>query len=54
MAIVKPFKAIRPTKDKAFFVASRSYEEYSKEETKSDIAVQPVLVFAHHQPRVQV
>lgn len=41
MARVKPFKAIRPTKDKASFVASRSYEEYSKEELKSQLKFNP-------------
>ncbi len=32
MAIIKPFNAIRPAKDKVSLVASRSYEEYSKKE----------------------
>jgi uncharacterized protein (DUF1015 family) len=32
MAVIKPFKAIRPAKDKVSFVSSRSYEEYSKKE----------------------
>ncbi|WP_318345400.1 DUF1015 domain-containing protein [Flagellimonas baculiformis] len=32
MATIRPFRAIRPTKDKAFFVASRSYEEYGPDE----------------------
>jgi uncharacterized protein (DUF1015 family) len=32
MAVIRPFKAIRPAKDKVSFVASRSYEEYSKKE----------------------
>lgn len=41
MALVKPFKAIRPTKDKASFVASRSYEEYSKDELKSQLEYNP-------------
>lgn len=41
MAIVKPFKAIRPTRDKAAFVASRSYEEYSKNELKSVLKYNP-------------
>ncbi|MEC7263417.1 MAG: DUF1015 domain-containing protein [Bacteroidota bacterium] len=41
MAIVKPFKAIRPTKDKAFFVASRSYEEYSPEELQAVLQFNP-------------
>ena len=31
MASVQPFKAIRPTRDKANLVASRSYLSYSDE-----------------------
>jgi uncharacterized protein (DUF1015 family) len=46
MALVKPFKAIRPTKDKVSFVASRSYEEYSKDELKSVLKYNP-LSFLH-------
>lgn len=41
MATIKPFKAIRPTKDKAFYVASRSYEEYSKEELQAVLQYNP-------------
>ncbi|TXN35465.1 DUF1015 domain-containing protein [Flagellimonas hymeniacidonis] len=41
MAQIKPFKAIRPTKDKAAFVASRSYEEYSKNELKAVLKYNP-------------
>lgn len=41
MALVKPFKAIRPTKDKVSFVASRSYEEYPKDELKSVLKYNP-------------
>ncbi len=41
MAQIKPFKAIRPTKDKAAFVASRSYEEYSKSELKAVLKYNP-------------
>lgn len=41
MALIQPFKAIRPTPDKAAFVASRSYEEYSKEELKSVLKYNP-------------
>ncbi|SDQ69713.1 DUF1015 domain-containing protein [Flagellimonas zhangzhouensis] len=41
MATVKPFKAIRPTKDKAFYVASRSYEEYSKDELQAVLKYNP-------------
>jgi len=32
MAIIKPFKAIRPVKDKAHLVASRSYDVLNSEE----------------------
>lgn len=41
MALIKPFKAIRPTKDKVAFVATRSYEEYSKDERKSVLKYNP-------------
>lgn len=41
MAIVKPFKAIRPAKDKAALVASRSYQEYSKKERKGILSLNP-------------
>lgn len=41
MAVIKPFKAIRPTKEKVAFVASRSYEEYSKEELQAILKYNP-------------
>lgn len=41
MATIKPFKAIRPVQDKVTFVASRSYEEYSKKELKSILNYNP-------------
>ncbi|WP_222984374.1 DUF1015 domain-containing protein [Flagellimonas meishanensis] len=41
MAHIKPFKAIRPAKDKVSFVASKSYEEYSKNELKSILRYNP-------------
>lgn len=41
MAVVKPFKAIRPTKDKAPFVVSRSYEKYPKKELRSILEFNP-------------
>ncbi|MCL6265682.1 DUF1015 domain-containing protein [Flagellimonas myxillae] len=41
MAVIKPFKAIRPTEDKASFVATRSYEEYAKDELKSVLKYNP-------------
>jgi len=41
MSIVKPFKAIRPAPDKVAHVASRSYEDYSKEELKANLKFNP-------------
>ena len=41
MALVKPFKAIRPATDKVSHVASRSYEDYSKEELKAILKFNP-------------
>ena len=41
MANIRPFKAIRPTKDKVAYVASRSYEEYSKEELEATLRYNP-------------
>ena len=41
MAIVKPFKAIRPAKDKVAFVASKSYQEYSKKELQATLNFNP-------------
>ncbi len=41
MAIIKPFKAIRPTRDKVASVASRSYEEYPKKELEATLRYNP-------------
>lgn len=41
MAQIKPFKAIRPAKDKVAFVASRSYQEYPKKELNAELAFNP-------------
>ncbi|MEM1339169.1 MAG: DUF1015 domain-containing protein [Bacteroidota bacterium] len=41
MAIVKPFRAIRPAKDKAPFVSSRSYEEYDAKELNYHLEYNP-------------
>lgn len=41
MAIIKPFKAIRPAKDKAPFVVSRSYQEYSRRELNAVLEFNP-------------
>src|SRR6056297_36004 len=41
MAIVKPFRAIRPTKDKAPFVVSRSYQSYSAKELSANLEFNP-------------
>ncbi|MFH6604176.1 DUF1015 domain-containing protein [Maribacter algicola] len=41
MAVVRPFKAIRPKNDKASFVVSRSYEDYSKKELNATLKFNP-------------
>ena len=41
MAIIKPFKAVRPTKDKVAFVTSRSYQEYSDKELEAVLSFNP-------------
>ena len=46
MAIIRPFKAIRPTRDKANLVASRSYLSYSEETLKEKLEHNP-FTFLH-------
>ena len=41
MSIVKPFKAVRPTADKAHLVASRSYVSYTKPQLRSKLHENP-------------
>lgn len=41
MAIIKPFKAIRPTRDKAALATSRSYDVYTENELKSVLNYNP-------------
>lgn len=41
MAIIKPFKAVRPTKDKVTFVSSKSYEEYTSNELEATLKFNP-------------
>ena len=41
MAIVKPFQAVRATRDKVALVSSRSYEAYSTEELASQLDFNP-------------
>ncbi|MGS2739557.1 DUF1015 domain-containing protein [Sinomicrobium sp. M5D2P17] len=41
MAVVQPFRAVRPTKDKVGLVASRSYESYSKKEREARLKYNP-------------
>ncbi|OQD43364.1 hypothetical protein BUL40_05920 [Croceivirga radicis] len=41
MATIKPFRAVRPVKDKVALVASRSYEEYSEDELQCTLAHNP-------------
>ena len=46
MAIIKGFKAIRPTRDKAYLVASRSYVTYSEETLREKLLNNP-YTFLH-------
>lgn len=41
MAVIKPFKAIRPVKDKVGFVVSRSYQDYSRRELNAVLEYNP-------------
>ncbi len=41
MAIIKPFKAIRPTKDKVANVVSKSYPSYSRKQLNAELAFNP-------------
>ncbi len=41
MAIIKPFRAIRPMRDKAALATSRSYDAYSKKEIKAVLNFNP-------------
>jgi len=41
MAVIRPFKAVRPTKDKVAFVSSRSYQEYSDDELAASLSFNP-------------
>lgn len=41
MAIVKPFTAVRPTRDKVALVTTRSYEVYPKKELKTLLKLNP-------------
>ena len=46
MAIVKPFKAVRATRDKVAMVSSKSYEIYTSEMLVSKLAFNP-YTFLH-------
>ena len=46
MAIVKPFKAVRPHRDKVSLVSSKSYEFYTREMLDSKLAFNP-YTFLH-------
>ncbi len=41
MAVIKPFKAVRPTKDKIAHVTSRSYLAYAQEELEATLRYNP-------------
>lgn len=46
MATIKPFKAVRPTRDKVALVSSKSYETYPEDELNSKLAYNP-FTFLH-------
>ena len=46
MAVIVPFKAVRPTSDKVSLVTSRSYEDYSSAELAAQLEFNP-LSFLH-------
>ena len=46
MATIRPFKAIRPPRDKAHLLASRSYVSYSDETLKEKLGNNP-YTFLH-------
>ncbi|VAW77290.1 FIG00651808: hypothetical protein, partial [hydrothermal vent metagenome] len=41
MAIIKPFRAVRPTRDKVALVTSRSFDIYDKKELKIILKLNP-------------
>ncbi|RAV29257.1 DUF1015 domain-containing protein [Sinomicrobium soli] len=41
MALIQPFRAVRPSRDKVGLVASRSYESYSKKEREARLRYNP-------------
>jgi len=41
LALVKPFKAVRPTRDKVALVTTRSYDIYTKKELKTILNINP-------------
>ncbi|TRZ45383.1 DUF1015 domain-containing protein [Robertkochia solimangrovi] len=41
MTRIRPFKAVRPEKDKVALVVSRSYEDYSREELEATLSFNP-------------
>ena len=45
MITIKPFKAVRPTRDKAYLVATRSYVSYTKEELEYKLDTNPYTFF---------
>lgn len=45
MITVKPFKAVRPTRDKAYLVATRSYVSYTNQELEEKLKNNPFTFF---------
>ena len=46
MAIVKPFKAVRPSRDKVALVSSKSYDAYTDKELDAKLEFNP-FTFLH-------
>ena len=53
MAIVKPFRAIRPAEDKASFVAALPYDVYNREEACREVADKPLSFLNIDRPETQ-
>ena len=51
MAIVKPFKAVRPSRDKVALVSSKSFDAYTDKELDAKLEFNPCLLYTSPSPR---
>jgi len=51
MTLIRPFKAVRPTRDKAALLTTRSYDIYSEEELEAILKYNPFL-FTYFKTRI--